>query len=225
MARIRAVVFDVGGTLLYPADPVGETYASTRRKCGVKLSPEATETAFREAFRSCSPRAKGAVPRDGNDRAWWKQVVAKSTIDKAFPDPAAFETFFEDVYQFFAKPEAWGIYPEVLEVLRGSPRPRDRPLRPFQLGWPAQYRSRRQSSWRIPEQPFHQRRAGLGKARSRDLPSRRGKPAHQARVDPQRGRRRQERHRGPQARRLASHPDRAAQARPFGPPCVRITKR
>jgi putative hydrolase of the HAD superfamily len=117
MARIRAVVFDVGGTLIYPADPVGETYAKFARKYGVKLSPEATETAFREAFRSCSPRAKGAVPRDGNDRAWWKQVVAKSTIDKAFPDPAAFETFFEDVYQFFAKPDAWGIYPEVLEVL------------------------------------------------------------------------------------------------------------
>jgi len=117
MARIRAVVFDVGGTLLYPADPVGETYAKYARKCGVKLAPEATETAFREAFRSCSPRAKGAVPRDGNDRAWWKQVVAKSTIDKAFPDPAAFEAFFEDVYQFFAKPDAWGIYPEVLEVL------------------------------------------------------------------------------------------------------------
>ena len=117
MARIRAVVFDVGGTLIYPADPVGETYAKYARKCGVKLSPEATETAFREAFRASSPRAKGAVPRDGNDRAWWKQVVAKSTIDKSFPDPAAFETFFEDVYQFFAKPDAWGIYPEVLEVL------------------------------------------------------------------------------------------------------------
>jgi putative hydrolase of the HAD superfamily len=116
MPRIRAIVFDVGGTLLYPAVPVGETYAKYARKSGVKLSPEATETAFREAFRSCSPRAKGAVPRDGNDRAWWKQVVAKSTIDKAFPEPAAFETFFEDVYQFFSKPDAWGIYPEVLEV-------------------------------------------------------------------------------------------------------------
>ncbi len=57
------------------------------------------------------------MPRDGDDRAWWKQIVAKSTIDKSFPDPAAFETFFEEVYQFFAKADAWGIYPEVLEVL------------------------------------------------------------------------------------------------------------
>jgi putative hydrolase of the HAD superfamily len=117
MVRIRAVVLDVGGTLVYPVDPVGETYAKFARRRGVKLSSEATTTAFREAFKSCSPRAKGAVPRDGNDRAWWKQVVAKSTIDKAFPDPAVFEEFFEDVYLHFAKPEAWGIYPEVLEVL------------------------------------------------------------------------------------------------------------
>jgi len=117
MARIRAIVFDVGGTLVYPASPVGETYAKYARKFGVKLSPEATETAFREAFRSLSPRAKGAVPRNGDDRAWWKQVVAKSMLDKSFPDPAAFESFFEEVYQFFCKAEAWGIYPEVLEVL------------------------------------------------------------------------------------------------------------
>jgi FMN phosphatase YigB (HAD superfamily) len=48
MPRIRAIVFDVGGTLLYPAVPVGETYAKYARKSGVKLSPEATETAFRE---------------------------------------------------------------------------------------------------------------------------------------------------------------------------------
>lgn len=117
MVRIRAIVFDVGGTLIYPADPVGETYARFARKCGVKLSPEATTNAFREAFKSCSPRAKGGVPRNGDDRAWWKQVVAKSMIDKSFPDPAAFETFFEDVYLHFARADAWGIYPEALEVL------------------------------------------------------------------------------------------------------------
>jgi putative hydrolase of the HAD superfamily len=57
------------------------------------------------------------VPSNGDDRAWWKQVVAKSMLEKAFPDPAAFEAFFEEVYLFFATAEAWGIYPEALEVL------------------------------------------------------------------------------------------------------------
>jgi putative hydrolase of the HAD superfamily len=107
----------VGGTLIYPADPVGETYARFARTHGVKLPAEATTAAFREAMKSSSPRPKGTIPCDGNDRAWWKQVVTRSVHDTTFAESAAFESFFEEVYLHFAKPEAWGIYPEVLEVL------------------------------------------------------------------------------------------------------------
>jgi putative hydrolase of the HAD superfamily len=117
MTRTRAIVFDAGGTLLYPADPVGETYARFARAHGLKLHAESTTTAFREAFKSCAPRAKGTIPSDGNDRAWWKQVVTRALQDKTFPNPETFEAFFEDVYLYYAKPEAWGIYPEVFEVL------------------------------------------------------------------------------------------------------------
>jgi putative hydrolase of the HAD superfamily len=117
MVRIRAIVFDVGGTLIYPADPVGETYARVAYRYGVRLPAEATTAAFREAMKSSSLRTKGTIPCDGNDRAWWKQVVARSMQENAFTDPAAFDAFFEEVYLYFAKPEAWGIYPEVLEVL------------------------------------------------------------------------------------------------------------
>jgi len=117
MVRIRTIVFDVGGTLIYPADPVGETYARLARAHGVKLPAEATTAAFRQAMESSSPRPKGTIPCDGNDRAWWKQVVLRSLHENAFAEPAAFEAFFEQVYLYFAKPEAWGIYPEALEVL------------------------------------------------------------------------------------------------------------
>jgi len=117
MVRIRAIIFDVGGTLIYPADPVGETYARLACAHGVKLPPEATTAAFREAVKSSSPRPKGTIPCDGNDRAWWKQVVSRSLHENAFAESAAFEAFFEELYRYFAKPEAWGIYPEALEVL------------------------------------------------------------------------------------------------------------
>jgi len=117
MVRIRAIVFDVGGTLIYPADPVGETYARFARAHGVKLHAESTTTAFREAMKSSVPRTKGAIPSNGNDREWWKQVVLKSLHEGAFADKAKFEAFFEDVYQHYAKSDAWGIYPEVIEVL------------------------------------------------------------------------------------------------------------
>jgi putative hydrolase of the HAD superfamily len=117
MVRIRAIVFDVGGTLIYPAHPVGETYARMADAYGVKLPPEATTIAFREAMKNSSPRPKGAIPCDGNDRAWWKQVVLRSMPENAFAETAAFEAFFEEVYLYFARPEAWGVYPEALEVL------------------------------------------------------------------------------------------------------------
>jgi putative hydrolase of the HAD superfamily len=125
MVRIRAIVFDVGGTLIYPADPVGETYAKFARSHGVRINAEATTTAFREAFKSSAPRAKGGIPSDGDDRVWWKQVVLRSLPEGAFGDKAKFETFFDDVYLHYAKPEAWGVYPEAIEVLEAL---RDRSL-------------------------------------------------------------------------------------------------
>jgi putative hydrolase of the HAD superfamily len=115
--KVKAIIFDAGGTLLCPARPVGETYAKFAKAGSVKLSAAATETAFLQAFKSSTPRSRDLVPRDGNDRAWWKQVVKLSLPENAFADQASFETFFEAVYLYFAKPEAWEIYPEVMEVL------------------------------------------------------------------------------------------------------------
>jgi putative hydrolase of the HAD superfamily len=125
MVRIRAIVFDMGGTLIYPADPVGETYARLAHAYGVKLPAEAATTAFREAMKSSSPRSMGSIPSDGNDRAWWKQIVRRSLPENAFAESKVFEAFFEEVYVYSGKPEAWGIYPEVLEVLEAL---RDHPV-------------------------------------------------------------------------------------------------
>jgi putative hydrolase of the HAD superfamily len=117
MPRVRAFVFDVGGTLIYPAVPVGETYARFAHRYGVKLPAEETTAAFRQAMKSSAPRAKDTIPNNGNDRVWWKQVVKLSLADRTFADEAAFETFFEEVYLYYAQPKAWGVYPEVFEVL------------------------------------------------------------------------------------------------------------
>ena len=117
MPKVRAIIFDAGGTLICPAKPVGETYATFAYRYGVKLAPEATDVAFFAAFKSCSPRAKDAVPNNGDDRAWWKQVVRRSLPETAFADAKSFDKFFEEVYLHYSKPEAWEVYPEVLEVL------------------------------------------------------------------------------------------------------------
>jgi putative hydrolase of the HAD superfamily len=117
MSKVRAIVFDVGGTLICPARPVGETYADFAYRYGVKLQAEPTTAAFAAAFKGCSPRPKKEVPNNGDDRAWWKEVLRRSLPEGAFGDRKAFELFFEEVYLHYAKPEAWEVYPEVVEVL------------------------------------------------------------------------------------------------------------
>jgi putative hydrolase of the HAD superfamily len=117
MVRIRAILFDAGGTLIYPARPVGETYAKFAKKHGFKLAAETTTTAFRAAMKSGSPRKPGGVPNNGDDRVWWKEVVKNSLSGHAFAESPRFEEFFEEVYLYYAEPEAWGVYPEVVEVL------------------------------------------------------------------------------------------------------------
>lgn len=117
MPKVRAIVFDVGGTLICPARPVGETYAQFARRHGVKLQAEETTAAFRAAFRGIAPRLKNAVPSNGDDRVWWKEIVRQSLPADAFAVPQVFEDFFEAVYLHYAEPEAWEVYPEVVEVL------------------------------------------------------------------------------------------------------------
>jgi putative hydrolase of the HAD superfamily len=117
MARLQAIIFDVGGTLIYPSHPIGETYSRFARAYGVKLIAEETNLAFREAIKNAAPRPKGTVPSNGDDRSWWKNVVKTSLVGRSFSEPERFETFFEEVYIYYAEPEAWNIYPEVIEVL------------------------------------------------------------------------------------------------------------
>lgn len=125
MPKVRAIVFDAGGTLICPARSIGETYAAFAHRHGVKLAAGAIDEAFFKAFKGGSPREKNAVPSDGNDRAWWKQVVRRSLPDGVLADQKIFDEFFEAVYLYFAKPEAWEVYPEVMEVLEAL---RDYPI-------------------------------------------------------------------------------------------------
>jgi putative hydrolase of the HAD superfamily len=116
-SKIRAIIFDVGGTLICPAKPVGETYAGFAYPYGVKLPAEATTAAFTAAFKGASPRGKDGVPSNGDDRAWWRQVVRQSLPEGSFAEEKLFGEFFEAVYLHYAKPAAWEVYPEVMEVL------------------------------------------------------------------------------------------------------------
>ncbi|MDE1171358.1 MAG: HAD-IA family hydrolase [Verrucomicrobium sp.] len=121
MTKPSVYFFDAAGTLLHPARPVGETYAAIARAHGAELDPARLQEGFRAAFRKLGPRAAGTVPENGDDRAWWRQVVRLSVEGQ--PAPAAFEPWFEELYTHFSQPEVWRLFPDVaptLEALQGS---------------------------------------------------------------------------------------------------------
>ena len=66
---VRALIFDVGGTLIHPARPVGETYAEFAAAHGAQLSAGEAESAFRQAFKSCTAAAPKAAPRSSRKEA------------------------------------------------------------------------------------------------------------------------------------------------------------
>ena len=115
---IRAVFFDAAGTLLRVNGSVGETYARLAREHGKAVSVRALEDGFRRCFATAPPMAfPGAeadqIPR--LEKAWWHDVV-QQVFAPLGPFPG-FEAYFNALYDFFAEPQAWQLYPEAHRTL------------------------------------------------------------------------------------------------------------
>ena len=107
MAEIKAVTFDVGGTLLKPSPSVGEIYARVAREYGVdSISPEVLNDRFAAAWRNLS--------HFNYSREDWASLV-RHVFDGLTNVPS--ETFFPAVYDYFAKAPAWHIFDDVLPAL------------------------------------------------------------------------------------------------------------
>jgi putative hydrolase of the HAD superfamily len=111
------ICFDVGGTLLHPAEPIGRTYARLAAPYGAVLDPLIVDQKFRHAFRSLKNRPAGTIPRDGDDRPWWREIVRLSLEGQPLPTSFPAERFFLQLYEAYAEPKAWLLYPEVEETL------------------------------------------------------------------------------------------------------------
>ena len=115
---IKAVFFDAAGTLIKPARSVGESYAAIAAKHGKEVS----STNITERFRTCFDAApRLAFPSATEDtvaaleRDWWKSLVAQ--VFEPWSPFVRFEEYFAELFAYFASPNAWTLYPEVLETL------------------------------------------------------------------------------------------------------------
>src|SRR5262245_55906432 len=115
---IKAVYFDAAGTLIKPARRVGESYAAIAEKDGKKLAP----SDLFERFRVCFDGAPSlAFPDAATDQIeslecdWWKNLVRQ--IFEPFGRFDNFDGYFAELFNYFATPNAWVLFPEVLDTL------------------------------------------------------------------------------------------------------------
>ncbi|PYI81895.1 MAG: HAD family hydrolase [Verrucomicrobia bacterium] len=103
---IRAVTFDVGGTLIEPWPSVGHVYAAVAAEHGfANLDPEILNRQFAAAWR--------AKKKFDHSPAAWRELV-----DAAFAGlTQSTESFFPELYERFGKPPSWKIFDDVFPCL------------------------------------------------------------------------------------------------------------
>lgn len=103
---IRAITFDVGGTLIEPWPSVGHVYAEVASRHGMKACPELLNRNFAAAW-----KAKGDFRHTKSD---WAELVQKTFAGLSGPPP---KVFFNELYTRFAQPDAWRVFDDVLPAL------------------------------------------------------------------------------------------------------------
>jgi len=117
MRTLRAVLFDAGDTLFRVRGSVGEVYATVAARHGVTVAPAAIEQRFRGVFRAMPPLAfpySSEAEWPAREYAWWRDLVARVFADIPF---AGFDAFFGELFDYFARPESWELFDDVIPAL------------------------------------------------------------------------------------------------------------
>ena len=105
------VLFDAVGTLIYPDPPVARAYCDLGARHGSKLTAEQIGERFRTVF----PAACDAEPTSEERERWrWRGIVSQVFCDVS----AGQEDLFESLWQHFADPRHWAVFPDVAPAWR-----------------------------------------------------------------------------------------------------------
>lgn len=111
-----AVCFDAGGTLLTPYPSVGEIYSRVAARYDCQAAPEAIEKRFHEAWLKADGLSHlVSHSSEKVEKEFWHRIVREVFLP--FGGPSDFDGFFEELYELFARPECWRLFPESIEVL------------------------------------------------------------------------------------------------------------
>ncbi len=113
LSEIKAFFFDAGGTLFRPHPSVGEVYAEVASRYGLSLDPEELELAFHGVWHKKDSYTRPSVKRE--EKSWWKLLVHE--LFSGFGKMHNFDAFFDELYDRFARPETWRLFPDTLPTL------------------------------------------------------------------------------------------------------------
>lgn len=105
--HIRAVTFDVGGTLIEPWLSVGHVYSTVASRHGFEISPEILNERFATAWK--------AKHNFGHSMRDWSDLV-DATFGDLIPKPPS-QTFFPELYEEFAVRRSWKVFDDVVPYL------------------------------------------------------------------------------------------------------------
>ncbi len=121
---IRAVTFDATGTLFH-SPRLGEVYSEVLRRHGVEVEPERARELIHQVWVEFDclarfDRERFAEHPEGA-KGWWKRFLYRFCRHLGEPPPGPFAA--AEMYDRFARADAWEVFPEVrgvLEELRRS---------------------------------------------------------------------------------------------------------
>lgn len=107
-SNIRAITFDVGGTLIQPWPSVGAIYAqvASRHHSNEFDSTELNRRFIREWRES---------PTFEHNKQNWANLVDRTFGTLVSPPPS--ESFFDELYEEFAQPENWKVFEDAVPAL------------------------------------------------------------------------------------------------------------
>ena len=117
---LQVLFIDAAGTLIHPAEPVGDTYSQIAGAHGVRASGNDLSRAFRAAWKTlpAPEHPPGVLPVD-DDRGWWKRLVSETfriVLNRTL-ESSVLEPLFDELYHHYSVHSAWHVYEDVSSAL------------------------------------------------------------------------------------------------------------
>lgn len=116
---ISAVLLDVGGTLIESQPSPAAVYARVLSRWGPSTTTAEVEPAFRDTWCELTQQHPPGGDRyhilKGGEREWWGEFVRR--VIRRLGHSAPWRPVLDELFECFADPGMWQVFPEVFAVL------------------------------------------------------------------------------------------------------------